>query len=387
MSANAKPTKDGLVVFQNQLQKMEEQFAPSLPAHITPQKFKQTVVTAANNNPKLLFADRTSFWTAAMRAAQDGLLPDGREGAMVIRWSNKGDVVAWQPMIAGIRKMARNSGEIATWDVDVVYENDDFEIEKGDHPRIYHRPAMKNRGAIVGAYSVCTLKSGEKSREFMPIEEIHEIRDKYSEGWKAFKQDKIKSTPWSTSEGEMCKKTVARRHAKVLPMSTDIMDLLLRSDDDPQTDTVNGQPAPAAPKTLTQRLDQLAGMSIVDETTGEVIEHDPREESDANSQAASGSAGNDPSTAEGKDAGASPSHEASASKPKSDPKADKAPDRKAALNEILRRGDDAASRGREKLDEFTDSLTGDEQALLSSAQGQMKKWRAIAAEADKAEAE
>ncbi|WP_018261570.1 recombinase RecT [Methylobacterium sp. WSM2598] len=220
-----------IVVFNEQLDARMAQFRAALPAHIPPERFKRVVLTAVQTNPELLECDRQSVFNAAVRAAQDGLLPDGREGAMVVRMDyRKGKVANWQVMIAGLRKKVRNSGEIATWDAQVVYENDHFEFELGDDPFIKHRPALTNPGKPIAAYSVATLKSGEKSREVMSIDDVYRIRDR-SDGWKAFKANKIKSTPWASDEGEMIRKTVARRHSKVLPMSTDLDDLIRRDDE------------------------------------------------------------------------------------------------------------------------------------------------------------
>ena len=107
------------------LQAMEEQFKFALPAHIPVERFVRVVMTAIQGNSYLLRADRRSLFSAAMKAAQDGLLADGREGALV----PFGEEVTWIPMIAGLRKKVRNSGEIATWDVAAVYANDRFEFE------------------------------------------------------------------------------------------------------------------------------------------------------------------------------------------------------------------------------------------------------------------
>jgi len=132
------------------------------------------------------------------------------------------DAVQWMPMIAGIRKKVRNSGEIATWDAHVVHEKDEFEFELGDAPFIKHRPFMGgDRGKVIAAYSVATLKSGEKSREVMDVGQINRIR--------AMSKSKDKG-PWADHYEEMCRKTVARRHSKVLPMSTDLDDLIRRDD-------------------------------------------------------------------------------------------------------------------------------------------------------------
>ena len=109
-----------------------------MPAHIPVERFVRVVLTAIQNSPKLAEMDRASLWNASMRAAQDGLLPDGREGALV---PFKGKVT-WIPMVAGIRKKVRNSKDIATWDVHAVHAKDQFEFELGDDPFIKHKPYM-----------------------------------------------------------------------------------------------------------------------------------------------------------------------------------------------------------------------------------------------------
>ena len=248
-----------IAVFRHELDAMGDQFRAALPAHIPAERFARVVATAVQNNPELLECNRTSLWNAAMRAAQDGLLPDGREGAMVVRRDySKGKVANWQPMIAGIRKKARNSGEIATWDAHIVRQGDHFQFQLGDNPQVNHTYDLSTeRGPIIGAYSVCTLKDGQKSYEVMTIGEIHAIRDR-SDAWKAFKAGKIKSTPWASDEGEMCRKTVARRHAKVLPMSTDLDDLIRRDDDLYDFKGAREEATSERPKSLASRLDALA---------------------------------------------------------------------------------------------------------------------------------
>jgi recombination protein RecT len=205
---------------QRENEAMADQFKAALPAHIPVERFQRVIMTAVQNNTDLLKCERRSLWNAAMKAAQDGLLPDGREGA-IVPYKNQAQ---WLPMIGGLRKKVRNSGEIATWDVHAVYEKDHFEFELGDSPFIKHKPTLSGeKGKIIAVYSVATLKGGEKSRDVMSIADVEKIRTK-SRGT---------NTPWNDPifYPEMCKKTVARRHSKVLPMSTDLDDLIRRDDD------------------------------------------------------------------------------------------------------------------------------------------------------------
>ena len=215
------------------LQRMEAQFAAALPAHIPAERFCRVVMTAIQNNPRLLNCRRQSLFNAAMRAAQDGLLPDGREGA-IVPYGDKdeetggkaSDTASWMPMILGIRKKARNSGEISDWYAEVVHEGDEFDYQLGDDPHIRHKPALNGGRTrpIVAAYSICKFKDGTIAREVMTIDEIEDVRKHYS---------RSKRGPWSDAMAypEMCRKTVARLHSKQLPMSTDL-DTLLRRDDE-----------------------------------------------------------------------------------------------------------------------------------------------------------
>jgi recombination protein RecT len=257
---------------RTQLDTMLGQFATVLPKHIPVERFGRTVLTAVQTNPDLLNVGRRSLWNACMKAAQDGLLPDGREGALVTYKSKGVPIAQWLPMIAGIRKKVRNSGEIATWDVHVVHEKDYFEFELGDLPHIVHRPIRGDRGRIIAAYSVALLKSGERSREVMWIDEIEQIRQRSRAG---------DSGPWKTDYGEMAKKTVAKRHSKVLPMSTDLDDLLRRDDDEE-----GAQEGAAAkltsppPRSLADALNMVASLPdggpdqvpAIDADTGEVLD-------------------------------------------------------------------------------------------------------------------
>lgn len=222
-----------MVRLHEQLEQRTSQFQAALPAHIPVERFKRVILTAVQNSPALLTADRPTFFNSAMKAAQDGLLPDGREGAMVIyrtkikdpiskqeHWIN---AVQWIPMIGGLRKKVRNSKELATWDVKAVYEKDEFLYEDGLDLILKHKPFIDGPpGQLKLVYSVAKLKSGEVSVDVMPRWQVDRIRA----------MSKAKDNgPWVDHYDEMAKKTVARRHSKVLPMSTDLDDLIRRDDE------------------------------------------------------------------------------------------------------------------------------------------------------------
>lgn len=235
---------------RTQLTAMTPQFAAALPKHVSPERFVRVMMTAVQTTPALLNADRRTLFASAMKASQMGLLPDGREGAIV----TFKDQCQFMPMVAGVMKMVRNSGEISTWSVQAVYENDNFDFCLGDEEHITHKPALSGRGKLIAVYSIVSMKDGEKSREVMSVEDVNGIRARSRSGG---------SGPWVTDFAEMAKKTVVRRHAKRLPLSTDI-DGAIREDDElfmpptePQQEAPQAAPAQAAPK-RPSRLQKVA---------------------------------------------------------------------------------------------------------------------------------
>jgi recombination protein RecT len=296
-------SRNEVAVVREQIDGMAAQFQAALPAHIPTERFARVVMTAIQNNGDLLACSRKSLFNAAMKAAQDGLLPDGREGAMV---PYKGEVT-WMPMVGGIRKKVRNSGEIATWDVHAVYENDAFEYELGDEPFIRHKPALANRGKLIAVYSVATLKTGEKSRDVMSVEDVEKIRSK----------SRAPNGPWKDPVfyPEMAKKTVARRHSKVLPMSSDLDDLIRRDDELYDLKGAQEEATKERPRSLAGRLDALADFSgpaeTIDGTTGEIIDNQPADQAEKSSErgqspAASGGPGKQASAASATATGSQP---------------------------------------------------------------------------------
>lgn len=205
--------------FRGDIQRMESEIAAALPPHIPAERFIRVVITAVQGDPALLDADRKTLFEASMRAAQDGLLPDKREGALVIF---KGRV-QWMPMIGGILKKVRNSGELVSIGAHIAYENDRFAYVLGDDERIEHEPKLDgDRGKPRAAYAIAKTKDGGIYREVMSLGEIEKVR-KVSRA--------SGNGPWVDWWEEMARKTVLRRLSKRLPMSTDLDDLIRRDDD------------------------------------------------------------------------------------------------------------------------------------------------------------
>ena len=251
------------------IERMSPQFKAALPAHVSVDRFVRVTLTAVQTNPNLLNADRRTLFAAATKAAQMGLLPDGREGAIV----TFKDQAQWMPMVAGIMKLVRNSGEISTWSVQAVYENDQFDFCLGDEEHITHKPNLANRGKLIAVYSIVTMKDGEKSREVMSVEDVLAIKARSRSG---------NSGPWVSDFSEMAKKTVIRRHSKRLPLSTDI-DGVLKEDDElfmpepavPEAAQADEKPSAARRPSRLQKVAEQAPEPAVHADDDGVIDMEP----------------------------------------------------------------------------------------------------------------
>lgn len=259
------------------IERMAPEFRAALPAHVTPEKFTRVAMTAINSNPDLREADRRSLFGAITKLAQDGLLPDGREAALVIFNAKQGNgwvkKVQAMPMIAGILKKVRQSGEVAKVSAQVVHEHDHFVVKYGFDEDVEHVPPSldKPRGKAIGAYATAVLKDGSHLLEVMSLEEIEKVR--------GVSRAKDRG-PWVDWWSEMARKTVMRRLSKRLPMSTDLEDEIFRrdatmtpQDSKPDLTLIEGEANQAEPQS---RLDALESR-IEDAEIEEGSEADPIE--------------------------------------------------------------------------------------------------------------
>jgi recombination protein RecT len=219
--------------FQGELTNREQEIATMLPKHVDPKRFKAVAIAAVKQNLDLLTATPRTLFAAITKAAQDGLLPDGREGVITIYNTNvapKGQKAIWEkhaqwnPMIAGLRKRARELDGLII-DAQVVHENDTFVWHQGDEPRIEHEPARlgKSRGEMIGAYAIYKREDGTVvHREVMDKDQIEKTRE----------QSKAKdSLMWTSFKSEGYRKSVARRGFKSVPVGA-ALDQIVRRDDD-----------------------------------------------------------------------------------------------------------------------------------------------------------
>jgi recombination protein RecT len=222
------------------LEKAMPKMADALPAHITQDKFRQVAATAIGNTPMLrecMESNPAKVLTALTQCASDGLLPNGKQAALVPFRSKGGMDLTYIPMIAGVLQRMRNSGEVESVSARIVYEQDEFEVVYGDEEKIVHTPCKTGKqGDPIGAYAIIRLTSGEVYREYMTRAEIMQVKN----------ASRAKGGPWSGPfETEMWRKTVLKRAAKYCPFSDDVAAVLDRDNNfyDPDK-TIDATPRP-----------------------------------------------------------------------------------------------------------------------------------------------
>ena len=203
----------------NSISKMQTQFGQALPPQIPVERFMRVAMTAIRTSPSLAECERASLFNAFIQAAQDGLLPDGREGA-IVPFSGK---AKWMPMVGGLCKKARNSGEIKMIDAQVVCAADKYRSWTDEHgPHFLHEKAIGDRGEDILTYAYALTHDGGLYFE--------EVDEKQMDAVKAVA--KTKNVWDGPFKQEMKRKTALRRLAKYrLPSNTDLDDLVRRDDD------------------------------------------------------------------------------------------------------------------------------------------------------------
>ncbi|WP_291586918.1 recombination protein RecT [Comamonas sp. UBA7528] len=198
------------------------EIAKMLPKHLNAERLLKVAQIAATTTPALAKCDVASLVGAIGQCAQMGLEPNTvlghaylvpfntkrKDGNGNERWVNSVQVIIGYK---GLIDLARRSGQIVSIAAHEVCENDKFDLVYGLDEKLEHRPAMGERGDVIGFYAVAKLKDGGHCFEFMSRLQVEQIMRST--------QSKGNYGPWKENFTEMGRKTVIRRLAKYLPLS------------------------------------------------------------------------------------------------------------------------------------------------------------------------
>lgn len=270
--------------------KMREQFAAALPRHLSADRFCRIATTALMRVPNLALCTQDSFMKCLLDLSAWGIEPDGRRAHLIPFKNNRAGtyectlILDWK----GLAELALRSGMIAKLHADLICDKDVFDFDMGEilHHKINYR---EPRGEPYAAYAMAETKDGAKFVQVMTKDEIEKIRNN-SQGYKAAIQYN-KDSPWTSSPGEMWKKTVFRRLAKWLPLSAEFRDAIDKEDtyDEPPVREVG--PETTRPKIMGSKT---AADVAAEEFTPQPPTDDEQSGAQSEEQTGPGDTGGDP---------------------------------------------------------------------------------------------
>lgn len=183
--------------------------------HLPPDRLVRLAVAAVSRVPKLQECSPESVLAAVFIAGRLGLEPDGvLGGSYLVPFGRECQLIVGY---RGLVDLAIRSGKVKSVVSRVVHEKDRFKVVLGVDDSIKHVPSdEEDPGAWTHVYAVATLADGTKQFEVMSRRQVMAIREK------SRAKD---SGPWRNPDSEdgkeMARKTVVKRLAKSLPLSTE----------------------------------------------------------------------------------------------------------------------------------------------------------------------
>lgn len=209
----------------------------------------KTAIQTHGDKNRLEQANRQTLFLAIKKCAADGLLPDGREAALVVynvkisegKYENQ---VQYQPMVQGLVKLMRNSGEIEDVDGFIVHENDKFSFKAGKDKMPDHEADwFGKRGNPIGAWAFVKLKNGEVKVAMLTKDRIDRIAQRSK---MAGNYNPTTGKDWE----EFWKKAAIRNVSKYAPKSSQLDGALKEADKEfdfsGEDDLLNGSAGSAA---------------------------------------------------------------------------------------------------------------------------------------------
>ncbi len=183
---------------------------------MAPEKFMVIVENSVRKNPRLLDADRRSFFASILVAAEFGLEINGPlQQCFIIPYNDKEKGILeaqFQFGYFGITHLMYRNPVITKVMSECRFSNDHFDRWIGDdmHWKFMFKPAEDNdRGAFMGAFAIVHMKDTEPEFKYMSFAELEAIRAKS----KSPHMYDIKNDP----QRWMYRKATVRQISKLIP--------------------------------------------------------------------------------------------------------------------------------------------------------------------------
>lgn len=222
------------------IEKNLSELGKALPEHLRPERIVRIALTAIATNPELAKCTPASFMGSLFMAAQIGIEPIGGRAYLIPFNNSKKVDGAWFKSLEcqfvigykGLIELFYRHDSSLSIDMHKVYFNDQLEYQYGTNAFLNHRPAVKDRGEVIGFYAVAKLKHGASVFLYMSKEDCMAHAQEHSKTWVTTKWEDGKKvncdphfdpkSPWATDPDSMSLKTVIIQLAKVLPLSVEL---------------------------------------------------------------------------------------------------------------------------------------------------------------------
>lgn len=231
-----------------------------LPSNVSYDSFRNAAVVAFQDSTKIQGCTQESIFRSLRKLAASGLVPDGREAALV---PFKKECTA-MPMVYGILKIARNTGGIKSIWGETVRKGETLKvwIEDGERKFDHQFDPLDRDEEVIGAYAVAKMDNGVVEFKSMTHSEIEKRRKAGASQmlWDNGRPTGKSDTPignWKDWYPEMSIKTLLHSLCKGLPLSSEDQNRILAATIDEDNFKDITPDAPREPKP--NLADQLKG--------------------------------------------------------------------------------------------------------------------------------
>ena len=222
--------------------------------------YERVVLNALVLQPQLVDCEPRSIDGAIMRCINAGLLPDGKEAA-IVPFNRQ---ATFMPMVDGLKKLVHRATRGLVMRTVIVYKDDKWEYEEGLYPVLKHIPSQTGSRLAEDIIAVYAVAKMPMASEGVYVVMLRGDIDRHM----AYSRSSGKG-PWQTHYGEMAKKTVDKQICRLLPKPSgfayqdvpqEFATLELQGYDDADAPLVDLPPDPAdAPSPLQSQADPQTG--------------------------------------------------------------------------------------------------------------------------------
>jgi len=219
------------------------------------------------SNPQLQKCTTESIVNAVVNVARTSITlnPVMRLAYLVPR----GDKCVLDFSYMGMVAMLKDNNCIKTIDAKIVYEDEDFDYDMSSSI-IHHKPNYAkseiehNQRVILGCYSRAVLPTNDVVYEFMPMWEIEKIKQSST-------NSNSKYSAWTTWRDEMIKKSVIKRHFKMLISLGNINNekisafMQIENENNPLKNNFNNQPKSSIKNSFIEEDEIVEETKIIEE--------------------------------------------------------------------------------------------------------------------------